>query len=201
MPILASGITINSESYHMKLSIISYFALPHNLYKAVSELMEAELLSEEVELDAMYFSINLKGIKPHNIPRLSKKRGNRSVYRGISHHKIFLTSAVDSNNNIIMRVTGLESKSFDKYKQNKRFFGDVKKVISDSKSNIKQFANHIKADYDNISASLIKKNYLTEDRSSLGTINEMMSEVRKMITVTKRFETRYLQGYLDFMLM
>ena len=45
MPILASGITINSESYHMKLSIISYFALPHNLYKAVSELMEAELLS------------------------------------------------------------------------------------------------------------------------------------------------------------
>lgn len=29
----------------------------------------------------------------------------------------------------------------------------------------------------------------------------MMSEVRKLITITKGFGTRYLQGYLDFMLM
>lgn len=89
----------------MKLSITTCFALRHKLYKAVSELMEAEPLSEEVELDDMYLSINLKGTKPHNMPRLSTKRGNRSAYRSISHHKICLISAVDSNDNMIMRVT------------------------------------------------------------------------------------------------
>ena len=50
-------------------------------------------------------------------------------------------------------------------------------MISNSKSGIKQFANHIETEYGNIPTSPIKENYLTEDGLSLSTINEIMIEL------------------------
>lgn len=70
------------------------------------------------------------------MPRESKERGNTSAFRGISHHKISVVCAIDSNDHMIMQVTGLGSESFDKYEQIKPYFKDVKKIISDSKTSI-----------------------------------------------------------------
>ena len=93
-------------------------------------------LSGEVEIDTQYKSINLKGTRPQNMPRYSKKRGEQAAYRGISHHKVAIISAIDENDHMMMQVSGLGSESFDKYKANEDCFEDVKEFISDSKASI-----------------------------------------------------------------
>lgn len=65
-------------------------------------------LSGEIQSDEKYFSINLKGTKPQNMPRYSKKRtSTKSPYRGISHHKIYVVSSIDENDNLLLEIVGL----------------------------------------------------------------------------------------------
>lgn len=100
----------------------------HKLYHATSEILGHQKLSGEVEIDIQYKSINLKGTRPQYIPRYSKKRGKQAAYRGISHHKVAIVYATDENDHMKMQVSVLRSESFDKYKANKEYFDDVKKV-------------------------------------------------------------------------
>lgn len=51
-----------------------------------------------------------------------------------------------------------------------------------------------------IKTSPIEKRYLTDNGKSLGSVNEMMTEVSLMINTTG-IGTRYIQGYLDFILL
>ena len=173
----------------------------HKLYHAASEIMSHQKLSDEVEIDTQYKSINLKGTRPQNMPRYSKKRGKQAAYRGISHHKVAIISATDENDHMMMQVSGLGSESFDKYKANEEYFEDVKEFISDSKASIQQFANYLEAVNNKIKTSPIEKRYLTDDGKSLGAVNQMMTEVSLMIQTTRGIGTRYIQGYLDFLLL
>ena len=195
------GITLKDLAHLMNTSITTCFYMRHKLYKATSEIIQKQKLSEEIELDAEYLSINLKGTKPENMPRFSKRRGTQAAYRGISHHKICVTCAIDSTDHIMMNVVGLGSESYEKYMSVIEHFNDVKKLISDGKSCIRQYANELKANHQYIKPSPTQKKYLTEDGSSLASVNELMSEVEAMITRTRGFSTRYLQEYLDFMIL
>lgn len=99
---------------------------------------------------------------------------------------------------MIMNVTGLGTESFEKYKENAKYFNDVKTVISDSKTSIQQFANLLNATNDKVPTKPLEKRYLTASGESLGTINEMMTEISTLITRSKGFSTRYMQGYINF---
>lgn len=191
-------LTLEDTTHFIGVSVTTCFYMRHKLYNAATEIINNQILSEEVQVDTEYLKINLKGTKPENMPRYSKKRGNKSAFRGISHHKISVICAVDSQDHMIMQVTGLGSESFEKYKLNAKYFKNVKKVISDSKTSIQQFSNYIKAINDKIPTSPLGKRYLTNDGESLGAINEMMTEISTLITSTKGFSTRYMQGYINF---
>lgn len=119
----------------------------------------------EVSLDTEYRKINRKGTKPKTMPRISKKRGNSSSIRGILHHKISVICALDSNDHMIMRATGLGDESFDKYRKIENYFKDAK-IISDSKTGILQFANLLNARNDKILTSPIQKRY-QHDRKAI----------------------------------
>lgn len=129
------------------------------------------------------------------------RRGKQAAYRGISHHKVAIVCATDENDHMMMQVSGLGSESFDKYKANKDYFKDVEEFISDSKASIQQFANYLEAVNNKIKTSPLEKRYLTDDGKSLGAVNEMMTEVSSMIQTTRGVGTRYIQGYLDFLLL
>lgn len=193
-----SKVTLADEAHFLNVSKTTCFFMRHKLYSAVTEIISQQLLSGSIELDTEYLKINLKGTKPKNMPRISKKRGNSSAFRGISHHKISVVCAVDSNDHMIMKVTGLGAESFDKYKKTENYFKDVIKIISDSKTSIQQFANLLNAKNDKIPTSPLKKRYLSNEGESIATVNEMMTEVSGIITRTRGFSTRYAQGYLDF---
>ena len=108
----------------------------HELYHTTSEIMGHHKLSGKVEIDTQYKNINLKGTRPQNMPRYSKKRGKQAAYRGIYHYKVGVVYAIDKNDHMMMQVSGLGNESFDKYKANKDYFKDVDEFISDSKASI-----------------------------------------------------------------
>lgn len=193
-----SGLTLKDEAYFMNTSITTCFYMRHKLYKAASQIIQEQKLSDEIEIDSQYLSINLKGTKLENMPKYSKKRGKQSAYRGISHHKVCVTCALDSQDNIMMNIVGLGSESFEKYMSVINRLDNVKKLISDSKSCFKQFSNELKAENSYIKTSPTQKHYLTEDGNSLASVNELMSEIENIIQRTNGFSTRYAQEYLDF---
>ena len=123
--------------------------------------------------------------------RYSKKRSEQATYRGISHHKVAIVCTTDENDHMMMQVSGLGSKSFNKYKANKDYFKDIDEFISDSKASIQQFANYIEAVNNKIKTSPLEKRCLIDDSKSLGTVNEMMIGVSSMIQTTRGIGTRY----------
>lgn len=193
-----SGLKLEDEAYYMNTSITTCFYMRHKLYKAASQIIQNQRLSEEVEIDSQYLSINLKGTKPHDMPRKSKERGKQSAYRGISHHKICVACAIDSHDHIMTNIVGLGAESFEKYMSVIYRLDNVKTLISDSKQCFRQFSNELKAHNEIVKTSPIKKNYLTENGQSLSSVNELMSEIENMIQRTHGFSTRYAQEYLDF---
>lgn len=159
-----SKIKLEDEAHFLGVSVTTYFYMRHKLYHVATEIINQQILSGEIEIDAQYASI---------------------------------ICAVDDADYMIMNITGLGSESFDKYKANEKYFEDVKELISDSKQCIKQFANYLGAKSNQIPTSPIGKKYLTADGKSLGS-NEMMKEIRELITLSRGIGTRYMQGYLNF---
>ena len=192
---------LEDEAQVLGTSKTTCFYMRYKLYHAASEIMGHQKLFYEVEIDTQYKSINLKGACPQNMLRYSKKRGKQATYRGISHHKVTIVCATDENDHMMMQVSGLGSESFDKYKANEEYFKDVDEFISDSKASIQQFANYLETVNNKIKTSPLEKRYLTDDGKSLGSVNEMMIEVSLMIQTTRGVGTRYIQGYLDFLLL
>ncbi len=63
------------------------FLLRHKILDSISEIRKATKLKEKVEADETYESINLKGAKPKNMPRVSNPRSSKGgSKRGISNH-------------------------------------------------------------------------------------------------------------------
>lgn len=96
----------------------------------------------------------MKGTRPQKKPRTSKHRGrnNSIIYsrhlRGLSNHKLCLVTETDENDNILFKIAGLESESYDKYDQFKKHFVKHSTIISDDKPCIQTFAynNGMKTD-------------------------------------------------------
>lgn len=89
------------------ISVLTSFRIRHKVLFALKTFVDNIMLSGEIQSDEKYFSINLKGTNPNNMPRFSKKRtSTSSPYRGISHHKICVVSSIDENDNLLLQITG-----------------------------------------------------------------------------------------------
>ncbi len=193
-----TGMSLREEAYYLKLSMTTCFYMRHKLYRCLSLVYDEEKVTSEVELDAFYMKISLKGTKPQNMPRYSKKRGNTSAYSGISHHKICAIAAIDTEDHMLMRIAGLGSESLEKYEAQKERFQNVKKVISDSKPCIRQFSNAIGSSHEAIPVIAAKKRYTTSDGKHLGDVNELIEGFRTSNKYKHGTGTRYLQDELNF---
>jgi len=193
-----TGSSLNELSYYTQLSMTTCFFMRHKLYRAAADFISKDALSGIAEIDALYLSINLKGTKKDKMPRKSKKRGQGSSYRGLSHHKICIISAIDENDNMMMKITGLGAESAEKYLECATRFKETEVIVSDSKSCIRQLANVIGAINENIPVYGGQKRYKTPAGRSLGSVNEMMTDISMIISRTRGFGTRYLDDYMSF---
>ena len=55
------------------ISLLTSFRLRHKVLYALKNFIKNIKLSGKIQSDEKYFSINLKGAKPQNMPRYSKK--------------------------------------------------------------------------------------------------------------------------------
>lgn len=189
---------LSEEAYQIKYSVTTCFYMRQKLNQAASMLMEQSQLSGSVEVDSGYFKINLKGTKPDKMPRMSKKRGNKSAYSGISHHKVCVACAIDENDETVMRIVGLGSESFAKYMKIAGNLEKAKTVISDSKACFQPFCNELGAVSDRIPKKPNQKRYTTDNGNNLGDANELIEGYRTSIKCRHGIGTRYQQGYMDF---
>ena len=90
-----SGMALRHEAHFLGLSIHTCFRMRHKLYAAVSELAKKRVTGK-VQLDA--------------------------AYSGISHHKVCIVSAIDSQDNMFLNIVGLGVETFEKYKDCKYKF-------------------------------------------------------------------------------
>lgn len=192
-----NGLTLSQEAIQISKSITTCFYMRHKLYRAISDLIESQILSNHIEMDFTYHKINLKGTKPYNMPRLSKKRGKSDKHdstKGISNHKICIFTAVDSNDNIINKIAGLGCETYDKLMQFNKYFSKGSLIISDSKSSNDKFAKSIKADIDRIP----HKKHTTKYGNSIASVNQIHMELKELNRKKKGISTRHLPDYLNW---
>lgn len=192
------GLSLNEEKLEIRKSKTTCFNMRHKLYKAIEDITINIKLQGRIEVDSTYESINMKGTKPQNMPRLSKKRGYTSAYSGISHHKVCIVTAIDEKDNMLFRISGLGEESIDKYLLYRNFFIEGSTIISDSKSAIKNFAEAITCKSEQIPSIANKKRYATDNGNTISNVNELHTELSNLITRKHGVSIRHLQSYLNW---
>ena len=192
-----NGLTLLQQSVTISRSVTTCFYMRHKLYKAIETIVNVYKLNEEIKMDFSYFKINLKGTKPDKMPRFSKKRGKSDKHKGIkgvSHHKVCVLTAIDSNDNCIAKITGLGSESVEKLSNYKDFFLPGSTIVSDSKSSNTRFAKTI-----NCKCNLVPcGKHLTKEGNHINDINQIHQELKIMNVKYHGISTRHLQDYLNF---
>lgn len=189
---LLKGMTLSDTAKEIGISVTTSFIWRHKVLKSLSNFNKDVKLSETVEIDPIYFSINLKGTKKDKMPRYSKKRTN-SAYRGISHHKVCVITANDSNDNMLFKVSGLGVETTEMLMKFKDYFESESILVTDSKRTFDKFAieKNMKHNY------IPSKFYKSDSGYSLSTLNGLHSELKTWLKKFKGVSTKHLQGYLD----
>lgn len=56
------------------------------------------------------------------MPRISKKRGKTFTFRGISHHKVCILSAIDEKDQIVYEIHGIGPETTEKVDEMAEYF-------------------------------------------------------------------------------
>ena len=196
------SLTLEQEGVSICRCVSTCFRMRHKLYKAIGEIMDSSL-SGLVELDPTYESINLKGSRPENMPRISKRRGknnSRKGIRGITDHDICIVAAVDEHDNMFLRIAGLGMESKEKLEQFSSYFRRDAVIISDDKPCIANFAREAGLRSDVIPSLGGKKRYRTDKGNSLSSVNQLHQEIEILKYAKRGVSTRHLPDYLNWIL-
>ena len=177
------------------ISTKTAFTIRHKIMSCLKDIVNSFNLSGEMELDEYYLSINLKGTKKENMPRISKKRTSHGTgIRGISRHKVCVTSGCDENDNIFFTVAGTSSVTSDMIKKTvvPRII-KAKKVITDCKSSYEEVAKE-----NNWNLKQIKSGtYTDNENNNLANINSLHQQLTIFLSNFRSVSTKHLQEYLD----
>ena len=171
------------------------FTIRHKIMSCLKDIVNSFNLSGEMELDEYYLSINLKGTKKDKMPRKSKKRTSHGTgIRGISRHKVCVTSGCDENDNIFFTVAGTSSVTSNMIKKTVvPRITKAKKIITDCKSSYEEVAKE-----NNWNLKQIKSGtYIDNENNNLANINSLHQQLTIFLSNFRGVSTKHLQEYLD----
>lgn len=192
---LLNGFSLRRIAEENNISVYTSFRIRHKVLLALKSFVKSIKLSGKAQSDEKYFSINLKGTKPKNMPRYSKKRtSTTSPYRGISHHKVCVISTVDEYDNLVLEVTGLGRCTTDMLKQciGPRL-NEVKVMTADSASAYQEFCSNY-----NIKLQAIPSGFHREGNINIAEINGIHSQLETWLSKFRGISIRHFQEYLDW---
>lgn len=186
---------LKDEATTINVSQTTVFSWRHKLYKAIAEVKKSIVLSGNIQIDGTFTPINLKGTKPKNMPRISKKRSS-SAYRGVSHHKVCIMSAVDTDDNMLFEIVGLGSETNNMLESIEYKIKDCKVLISDGKFAFETFSKKLGCTNEVIKSG----HYVNDNGYNISTINGLHSELKTSLKRCRGVSIKHLQGYLDMFL-
>ena len=192
---LINGFSLRRIAEENEISLLTSFRLRHKVLYALKHFIEDINLTGEIQSDEKYFSINLKGTKPKNMPRYSKKRtSTNSPYRGISHHKICVVSSIDENDNLLLKIVGLGRCTTDMLKNSLgQKINKAKSITTDSASAYQEFCKN-----NNLILNAIPSGFHSNDIYNISEINGIHSQLETWLSKFRGVSTRHLQEYLDW---
>ncbi len=176
----------------LDISKTTAFYWRQKLHKAISKYIKMCSLSGEVQSDATYVDINLKGTKTKNMPRKSKIRP-KANFKGISKEKVCIVSAIDENDNMVFQIAGVGRESIKHYGVIKHHFANVDLLITDQAWGYTSFAKQLNCKLIQIPHT----SYVTDDGYSIASLNETHSKLKTFLKKYQGVSIRHLQGYLD----
>ena len=192
---LLDGFSLRKIAEENNISLLTSFRLRHKVLCALQQFIDNIKLSGEIQSDEKYFSINLKGTKPSNMPRFSKKRtSTKSSCRGISHHKVCVASSIDENDNLMLKIVGL-GRCTTKMLENSlgQKINKAKSVITDSASAYQQFCKDNK-----LILHAIPSGFHSDGIYNIAEINGVHSQLETWLTKFRGVSTRHFQEYLNW---
>ena len=171
------------DTYNIRIKIISTL----KKYKK-------EKLKGIVQCDEKYVRLSFKGTRKNKMPRESRKNGQEGRTSGISMEQVCILMAIDSYDNIFIKVVGLGPLSNDDLENNFTDWIEEKSIlVTDSKSSYIKFAK----DHNLILKQIPENKHTTKDGYHLGELNSLMSELDILLLKCRGISTRHLQEYLD----
>lgn len=191
---LLDGFSLRRISAENKISLKTAFNLRHKVLQAISSYIEKIMLSGEIQSDETYMPINLKGTKTENMIRKSKKRKSKSNLRGISHHKVCITTAIDENDSVCLFIAGLGKGTTDMLKDTlASHINNGSKIIADSASAYQEFSKSL-----NCELVSIPSGFYSDGVYNLAEINNVHSQLSTWLSPFRGVSTRHLQKYLNW---
>ena len=171
------------DTYNIRIKIISTL----KKYKK-------EKLKGIVQCDEKYVRLSFKGTRKNKMPRESRRNGQEGRTAGISMEQVCILMAIDSYDNILIKVVGLGPLSTDDLENNFTDWIEEKSIlVTDSKSSYIKFAK----DHNLILKQIPEDKHKTKDGYHLGELNSLMSELDVLLLKCRGLSTRHLQEYLD----
>jgi len=192
---LLNGFSIRRIAEENSISVLTSFRIRHKILLALKKFINDIKLTREIESDEKYFAINLKGTKPKNMPRHSKKRtSTSSPYRGISHHKVCVVTSIDEYDNLLLKITGLGRCTTEMLENSLGLkLENAESVTSDSASAYQELChNH------NIELHAIPSGFHSDEEKNIANINGIHSQLQTWLRKFRGVSIRHLQEYLDW---
>lgn len=192
---LLNGFSLRRIAEENNISLLTSFRLRHKVLCALKNFINSIKLSGDIQSDEKYFSINLKGTKPENMPRYSKKRASvLSSYKGISHHKVCVVSSIDENDNLLLKIVGLGRCTTNMLKESLgKKLNNAKSIIADSASAYQGFCKEYK-----LTLNAVPSGFHSKGVFNISEINGVHSQLEVWLKKFRGISTRHLQEYLDW---
>lgn len=193
---LVNKLPIRKVAKKIGVSTRTAFTLRFKLITCLKDTKDKDNLTGNIELDKYYLSVNLKGTKKENMPRISKPRKKHGTgTSGISKHTICVTSGIDEEDHIILKVAGTGSVTSNMIKNT--IVPKIKnstKVTTDCKSSYESVARE-----NNWNLKQVKsKGYVDAEGNNLANINSLHSELTLFLSQFHGVSIKHLQEYLDW---
>ena len=171
------------DTYNIRIKIISTL----NKYKKTK-------LKDLVQCDEKYVRLSFKGTRKNKMPRKSRRNGQEGRTSGISMDQVCILMAIDSYDNIFVKIVGLGPLSSEDLENNfSNWIEEQSILVTDSKNSYIKFAK----DHNLILKQIPENKHITKDGYHLGELNSLMSELDVLLLKCRGLSTRHLQEYLD----
>lgn len=150
-------------------------------------------LKGTVQCDEKYIRLSFKGTRKDKMPRKSRKNGFEDRTSDISKEQVCVIVAIDSYDNMIIKVAGLGPASTDMIE--KTLGNNIEEgvvFVTDSKSSYIKFASD-----HNLILKQIPHNKHKIEEYHLGELNSLIGEIDLYLKNARGLSTRHLQNNLN----